>query len=102
MTADQLLKKQLKAEHKHSQKPQKMVVTPKSNEISVIRDGIMSNEDILPDEYPIFYDYCYVVEFEDGTAKVVVSNHQCKCDRFKVIHHAKHIRKCNLKARNIL
>lgn len=102
MTQEQLLKKQLKAEHKKSQKPQKIVITPKSSETFIIRDGIMVDEDILPDNYPINYNYCYVAEFEDGTAKVVISNYQCNCDRFRVIHKAKNIRKCNLKARNIL
>jgi hypothetical protein len=65
---------------------------------NIILKGILEGEDILPDEYPIHYDYFYVCDGEVevspfGGGSVVRDWKQC--DGFK------EIRRCNLEARNI-
>jgi hypothetical protein len=39
-----------------------------------ILTGIMEEEEILKDNYPVFPDYFYVVELIDGTANVIKSD----------------------------
>ena len=60
-------------------------------------DGtLFDNEDILPDDYPIYGNYLYVV---DG--KVIRSDwHDITVRELKLHIHAKEIRRCNMMARS--
>jgi hypothetical protein len=66
---------------------------------NIIFDGVVEDEEILPDNYPIHWDYCYVCDNEVhlspfGGGSVV--RDWKRSDGFK------EIRRCNMVARNIL
>lgn len=58
-------------------------------------DAIFPNEDVLPDDYPIYGDYCYVV---DG--KLYMSDyHGITVRQLKGREGFKEVRRCNIVAR---
>ena len=65
----------------------------------IIFDGIMENEDILPDDYPIHWDYCYVC---DGEVRLSPFGGGAVVRDWKRSDGIKEICRCNLSARNIL
>lgn len=87
------------------EKERRLNEKPKSNPILT---GLIDEESILPDDYPVYWDYLYVAEQKDGTHKVIRS------DIKGTIKHLKHdiflltgftppnIYNCKLVARNIL
>ena len=77
-----------------------------------ILTGIMNEEEILPNDYAIYPDYMYVVEFKDGTAKVIKSDYQGNVGGFKrdlisypgykgKYNDLVNIRNCKMGARNL-
>lgn len=54
------------------------------------------DEPVLPDDYPVYYDYLYVA---DG--KVVRSDIEGTVKRLKVVINAKEIRRCDIDGRNL-
>lgn len=54
------------------------------------------NEDILPDDYPIYYDYLYIA---DGN--VIKSHWECTVATLKHNLKAKEIRRCDIVGRGL-
>lgn len=64
-----------------------------------IIDGILKGEDILPDDYPIHWDYCYVC---DGRVRISPLGGGCTIADLKRTEGFKEIRRCDLNARNLM
>lgn len=86
----------------HFQPPHKQTQKQRTN---YILEGVMADETLLDDNYPVYFNYLYVVD--DNGGKVVISDiegtvAQLKSDLKKLGFTANNIHKCNLKARNII
>lgn len=85
--------------------PLKEIDLLKITQPNYILTGIMANEDVLPDDYPVYWDYLYVVEIDGG--KVIRSDiHGTVSDLKTDLHRCRGyinpiIRRCNMTARNI-
>lgn len=109
MTQEQLLKKKLKAEYKQNQNERKLSFeqlkkerTESQKSITRILTGLVENEKLLSDDYPVNMKYLYVMEQEPGDFKVIVSPISGDVKRLKVYSKAINIYSCNLVNRNIL
>lgn len=70
----------------------------------MILSGIMEDENPLPDDYPVFWDYLYVIDHNGG--KVIHSDIQgtvaeLRADLVKRGFNAQVIRNCKMVSRNI-
>lgn len=63
---------------------------------NIILKGIVANEKVLDDDYPVYWDYLYVA---DG--KVIVSEFRGTVRKLKQHTGAKEIRNCNMVGRNL-
>lgn len=66
---------------------------------NLILEGVMEDEYILPDDYPIHYDYLYVC---DGKVKLSPFGGGSVVRDWKRSDGFKEIRRCNMAIRNIL
>lgn len=64
-----------------------------------IIDGVLDGEDILPNDYPIHWDYCYVC---DGKVRVSPFGGGSTVADWKRSDGFKEIRRCDLFARNLM
>jgi hypothetical protein len=68
-----------------------------------ILTGLFPKEDVLPDNYPVHYDYIYIVDgkiIRSDLGETDFGNSTVK--DLKRLLNVKEIRKCDLAARNLL
>lgn len=61
------------------------------------KNEIMRGETVLPDDYPVFYGYCYVA---DGV--VITSDIEGSAKELKELRGIRELRRCNLAERGLL
>jgi hypothetical protein len=61
-----------------------------------ILEGVMVNENVLPDDYPVYFGYLYVAD-----CKVISSDVEADVARLKRYLDCKEVRRCNMAARNL-
>lgn len=61
-----------------------------------ILDGVMDNEHVLEDDYPVHAGYCYVAD-----KRVVVSDISGTVRALKAAVKATEVRRCNMAARGL-
>lgn len=107
MNAEQLRRKKAKQAYKHDKRideQEREFVQKQAN--NRIVTGIMENEDILHNDYPVYYGHLYVADLGDGNGIVVSSDIQSSVEqliRLLKTHspNIKNLRRCNFAARNL-
>jgi hypothetical protein len=100
--------KAAKRAYKEHQQPRiltSLEVAEKAKDPVYILTGILEEEELLSDDYPVYWDYLYVVD--DNGGKVIRSDiqgtvKQLKADLRLQGYTANNIHRCNLTRRNIL
>lgn len=107
MTKEQLIRKQAKQAFKNSirieQSEREFVKRQTSNRIVI---GIMDGEDILPNDYPVYYGYLYVADLGNGNGALISSDIESNVWQLLRLlktqyPHIQNLRRCNMAARNI-
>ena len=101
--AEKELIKSLKKEHKDKELKRTSFVKEETKPVkNHILTGILEDEYVLEDNHPVHWDYLYVIENNDGTAKVIRSNISGDVMRLKAQYkNVKNVRRCSMVNRNL-